>query len=120
MNKVILVVDSQEDSRLALSDRLKKDYEIIEAGDGEAGIQLAASCSPDLILMELWLPRLNGHEAARRMKADPALRHIPIIAVTSFAWSGDDRNALEAGCDDYLAKPFDPVALLAKIREHLS
>jgi two-component system, cell cycle response regulator DivK len=120
MTRVILLVDSEEDNRLVLRDRLKKDFEIIEAADGEEGIRLAESHSPDLILMELWLPRLNGHEAIRRIKADPALRHIPIIAVTSFAWSGDERKALDTGCDDYLTKPIEPAALLAKIREHLS
>jgi two-component system cell cycle response regulator DivK len=120
VNQVILVIDDHEDNRLALRDRLKRDYEVIEAANGEEGLRLAELHSPDLILMDLWLPVVDGYEATRRIKANPALRHIPIIAVTSYVLSGDDRKALEAGCDGYLAKPFDPDALLERIREHLS
>jgi two-component system cell cycle response regulator DivK len=94
-------------------------YEMIEAVTGEEGVTLAEMHHPDLILMDIQLPGLDGYEATRRIKANPALRQIPIIAVTSYALSGDDVKAQEAGCDGYVAKPFSPRALLAKIREYL-
>ena len=80
---------------------------------------LATSQHPDLILMDIQLPGMDGYEATRRIKADPVLHHIPIIAVTSYALSGDDAQAFAAGCDSYVAKPFSPRALLAKVREYL-
>ena len=80
---------------------------------------MAVAQHPDLILMDIQLPGIDGYEATRRIKADPALHHIPIIAVTSYALSGDDAQALAAGCDAYVAKPFSPRALLAKVREYL-
>ncbi|HEY7495378.1 MAG TPA: response regulator, partial [Candidatus Tectomicrobia bacterium] len=80
---------------------------------------LAEAQQPDLILMDIQLPIIDGYEAARRIKANPALHHIPIIAVTSYALSGDDVKAYAAGCNDYVAKPFSPRALLAKVREYL-
>ena len=86
---------------------------------GEEGVALAERERPELILMDIQLPGLDGYEATRRIKANPALRAIPIIAVTSYALSGDDQKALAAGCDAYVTKPFSPRALLAKIREHL-
>jgi two-component system cell cycle response regulator DivK len=86
---------------------------------GEEGIALAERERPDLILMDIQLPGLDGYEATRRIKANPALRAIPIVAVTSYALSGDDQKALAAGCDAYVTKPFSPRALLAKIRELL-
>ena len=92
-------------------------YEIIEALTGEDGVTAAASHVPDLILMDIQLPGLDGYEATRRIKANPALQHIPIIAVTSYALSGDDVKAFEAGCNGYVSKPFSPRALLARIRE---
>jgi two-component system cell cycle response regulator DivK len=92
---------------------------MIEAVTGEEGVALAAARRPDLILMDIQLPGLDGYEATRRIKGDPALRAIPVIAVTSYALSGDDRKAFEAGCDAYVTKPFSPRQLLATIREHL-
>ena len=93
--------------------------EIIEAVSGEEGVTLAGTHHPDLILMDIQLPGLDGYEATRRIKANPALGQIPIIAVTSYALSGDDVKAREAGCDAYVAKPFSPRQLLAKIRKFL-
>ena len=119
MSKKILVVDDQEDNRLILADRLAGTYEIVEAATGAEGVELAQSLRPDLILMDLWLPDLDGYEATRRIKSRPALNQIPIIAVTSYALGGDEAKALEAGCDGYLTKPFDPAVLEAVIREHL-
>ena len=92
---------------------------MIEAVTGEDGVAAAEKERPDLILMDIQLPGLDGYEATRRIKANPALRHIPIIVVTSYALSGDDVKAFEAGCDAYVTKPFGPRELLAKIREYL-
>ena len=118
MNKRILMVEDTEDNRQILRDLFAgTDYELIEAVDGAAGIAMAAIHKPDLILMDIQLPVLDGYEATRRIKADPALRHIPIIAVTSYALSGDESKARAAGCDAYIAKPFSPRLLLAKVRE---
>jgi two-component system cell cycle response regulator DivK len=120
MSKRILVVEDQEDNRRILRDLLTSaGYEVIEATTGEEGLTMAEGHHLDLILMDIQLPGLDGYEATRRIKAKPDLSHIPIIAVTSYALSGDDVKAVEAGCDDYVAKPFSPRALLAKVREYL-
>ena len=120
MSTRILVVEDQADNRRILRDLLSSvGYEILEAVTGDEGVTLTASQHPDLILMDIQLPGIDGYEATRRIKADPALRHIPIIAVTSYALSGDDAQALAAGCDAYVAKPFSPRALLAKVRAYL-
>jgi two-component system cell cycle response regulator DivK len=121
MSKRILVIEDQEDNRRIVRDLLTSvGYELIEAVTGEEGVAMAESQRPDLILMDIQLPGLDGYEATRRIKAKPDLRQIPIIAVTSYALSGDDVKAKQAGCDDYVTKPFSPRALLAKIREHLA
>ena len=120
MNRRILVVEDQEDNRRILCDLLKSvDCEVIEALTGEEGVALAESHRPALILMDLRLPVLDGYEATRRIKAAPALSRIPIIAVSSYALSGDDVQAFEAGCDAFISKPFSPRELLAKVREYL-
>ena len=120
MSKRILVVEDHEENRRIMRDLLTSaGYEMIEAVTGEEGVTLAERERPDLILMDIQLPGIDGYETTRRIKANPALRAIPIIAVTSYALSGDDVKAREAGCDGYVTKPFSPRALLAKIREHL-
>jgi two-component system, cell cycle response regulator DivK len=120
MSKRVLVVEDQEDNRRIVRDLLTSvGYDIIEAVTGEAGVTAAATHRPDLILMDIQLPGLDGYEATRRIKDNPALRHIPIIAVTSYALGGDNVKAFAAGCDAYVTKPFSPRALLAKIREYL-
>jgi len=120
MKKRILVVEDQEDNRQILRDLLANaGYDMIEAEDGEQAIKLAASHQPDLILMDIQLPLVDGYEATRRLKADPSLMNIPIIVVTSYALSGDEEKARQAGCDAYVAKPYSPRALLAKIREYV-
>ncbi len=120
MSKRILVIEDQEDNRRILRDLLTSaGYEMIEALTGEEGVVSAETHRPDLILMDIQLPGLDGYGATRRIKANPALRQIPIIAVTSYALSGDEVKAREAGCNDYVTKPFSPRALLAKIREYL-
>ena len=120
MTRRILVVEDQEDNRRIVRDLLTSaGYEMIEALDGEAAVRLAEAERPDLILMDIQLPVLDGHEATRRIKQNPELRAIPVIVVTSYALSGDEEKAHAAGCDAYVAKPFSPRALLAKIREYL-
>jgi two-component system, cell cycle response regulator DivK len=120
MTKRILVVEDQEDNRRIVRDLLASaGYEMIEALDGEAGVRLAETERPDLILMDVQLPLLDGHEATRRIKRNPELRAIPVIVVTSYALSGDDAKAMAAGCDAYVAKPFSPRQLLATIRKFL-
>jgi two-component system, cell cycle response regulator DivK len=116
----ILVIEGQEDNRRILRDLLTRaGYEMLEALTGEEGVVSAATHRPDLTLMDIQLPGLDGYEATRRIKANPALRPIPIIAVTSYALSGDEVKAREAGCDAYVTKPFSPRSLLAKIYEYL-
>jgi two-component system, cell cycle response regulator DivK len=119
--KRILMVEDTSDNRQLVRDLLESvgGYELLEAADGREGVAMAARHRPDLILMDIQLPVLDGYEAARQIKAHPALSDIPIIAVTSFALSGDEFRAREAGCDGYVAKPFSPRQLLAKIREFL-
>jgi two-component system cell cycle response regulator DivK len=121
MTKRILVVEDQEDNRQILRDLLSNvGYEMIEAEDGMQALEQAAKHRPDLILMDIQLPLMDGYEATRRIKANPDLKAIPIIVVTSYALSGDEEKARLAGCDAYVAKPYSPRALLAKIREYLS
>ena len=120
MGKRVLVIEDHEDNRRILHDLLTSaGYEPLEAVTGEEGVALAETHRPDLILMDIQLPGLDGYEATRRIKANPALRHIPVIAVTSYALSGDEVKAKAAGCDAYVTKPFSPRALLAKVREYL-
>lgn len=117
----ILLIEDNEMNRDMLSRRLeRRGFVVTIAFDGEAGISLAALCLPDLILMDMSLPVLDGWEASRRLKADPLTRAIPIIALTSHAMSGDRKKALEAGCDDYDTKPIDLTRLLGKIERSLA
>ncbi len=121
MTKRILVVEDQEDNRQIIRDMLStSDYQITEAENGEEALAAVTKQRPDLILIDIQMPILDGYEATRRIKADPALRCIPIIAITSYALSGDEQKAREAGCDDYVPKPYSPRQLLAKIRQYLS
>jgi len=120
MAQKILVVDDLEDNRRILRDLLSSaSFETLEAETGEGGVALAEEQRPNLILMDLRLPGLDGYEATRRIKANPALCRIPVIAVTSYGLTGEEDRAREAGCDGYVAKPFSLRALLATVREHL-
>ena len=120
MSKRVLVVEDQPDSRQIIRDMLAPaDYEITEAENGEEALAAIARQRPDLILMDVQMPIMDGYTATRRIKADAALRSIPIIAVTSYAVSGEEKKARAAGCDDYVPKPFSPRQLLAKIRDYL-
>ncbi len=121
MSKRILVVEDQPDNRQIIRDMLAPaDYEITEAEDGQQALEAIAKQRPDLILVDIQLPIIDGYTATRKIKADPLLRSIPIIAVTSYALSGEEKKARAAGCDDYVPKPFSPRQLLAKIRQYLS
>jgi two-component system cell cycle response regulator DivK len=120
MGKRILVIEDQPDNRQILWDLLTNaDFEVIEAEDGEAGLAAAAAYKPDLILMDIQLPGIDGYEVTRRLKADTLLHAIPIIAVTSYALAGEAETARAAGCDAYIPKPYSPRQLLAKVREYL-
>ena len=120
MTKRILVVEDTEDNRRILRDLLTfAGFELIEACDGASGVAMAREYRPDLVLMDLQLPVLDGFAATRQIRADPTLPRMPIIAVTSFAMPGDAERAIESGCNDYVAKPFSPRALLTKIKELL-
>jgi len=120
MSKRVLVIEDNAENRRILRFLLASgQFEMIEAVTGEDGVAAAEKERPDLILMDIQLPGVDGYEATRRIKANPALQHIPIIAVTSYALSGDDVKAFAAGCDAYVTKPFVPRDLLAKIREYL-
>jgi two-component system, cell cycle response regulator DivK len=120
MSKRILLIEDTEDNRQILRDLLgHAGFELIEAHDGGAGVAAALRERPDLILMDIQLPVLDGYEATRRIKADPTTAAIPIIAVTSYALSGDEAKATAAGCDAYIAKPYSPRALLALVRRFL-
>lgn len=115
MSKILLVEDN-EMNRDMLSRRLvRRGFEVVCALDGEEGVALAGSETPDLVLMDMSLPVLDGWEATRRLKADPATAGIPVIALTAHAMEGDEQKAREAGCDDYDVKPVELPRLLGKI-----
>ena len=118
--KSILYVEDNEANRKIVRQLLKNtSYALIEACDGEAGVAVALERRPDLILMDIQLPKISGLEATRRLRAEPNTANTPIIAITSFALSGDDQKAKEAGATAYLAKPYSPRDLLALIRKLL-
>jgi two-component system cell cycle response regulator DivK len=120
MSRRVLVIEDNEDNRRILRDLLTTvGYELAEALTGEDGLAQATADHPDLILMDLDLPGMDGYEATRRIRSSPALQAVPIIAVTSYALGGDDTKAFAAGCDAYVTKPFSPRALLARVREFL-
>ena len=117
--KRILVVEDQELNRDLLVQILEDAYAVVVSVDGADAVARAERERPDLILMDFGMPVMDGWEATRRIKADPVLRHIPIIAITSHAMVGDEDKARQVGCDDYMAKPIDEDELLAKIRHFI-
>ena len=120
MTKRILVIEDQEDLRGVLRDLFTNSgYTVIEAVDGAAGVASAKSDRPDIILMDIQMPIIDGYEATRQIKADPNLTSIPIVAVSSFAMKGDEEKARAAGCDEYVTKPYSPVQLLRLVRSYL-
>jgi two-component system cell cycle response regulator DivK len=117
----ILLIEDNELNRDMLSRRLeRRGYAVVMAVDGEEGVESARRARPDLILMDMSLPVLDGWEATRRLKADPGTRDIPIIGLSAHAMAGDRERALDAGCDDYDTKPVDLARLLDKISERLA
>ncbi len=120
MTQRILIVEDQDDNRMLLRDLLGvAGFEILEAVNGAEGVEAAKRELPDLILMDVEMPEMDGYEATRRIKDDRDTALIPVIVVTSYALSGDEEKARSAGCDDYVTKPFSPRALLATIRDRL-
>lgn len=117
--KKILVVEDVDFNRDLLVQLLEDNYEVIEAVNGQEGVELAERERPDLILMDLSLPVVDGWEATRQLKANDNSRSIPVIALTAHAMKGDEEKALAAGCDDYLVKPLDEDELIAKIQKYL-
>ena len=118
--KTILYVEDNEPNRMIVRDLLKRtSYNLIEAHDGEAGVAMALEHVPDLILMDIQLPKISGMEAMRRIRTNPATAQTPMVAITSFALSGDEQKAKEAGATAYLAKPYSPFDLLKLIRKLL-
>jgi two-component system cell cycle response regulator DivK len=116
--KTVLYVEDNEFNRKIVRQLLAKTtYQLREALDGEEGVASALATPPDLILMDIQLPKMSGLEATRQLRSDPRTAGVPIIVVTSFALSGDEQKATAAGATAYLAKPYSPRALLAKIRE---
>ena len=118
--KTILYVEDNEMNRKIVRDLLKRTtYKLVEAHDGEAGVAKALEIRPDLILMDIQLPKLSGLDATRKLRAEAATATTPIVTITSFALSGDDQKAKEAGATAYLAKPYSPFDLLNLIRKIL-
>jgi CheY-like chemotaxis protein len=117
--KTILIVDDTEWNRDLLVQLLEEEYNILQAVDGADGVKMTEENQPDLILMDLGMPVMDGWEATRKIKANDALKNIPIIAVTSHAMVGDEIDARKAGCDDYLPKPIDDELLIQKIKKFI-
>jgi CheY-like chemotaxis protein len=115
MTKILLVEDNEMNRDMLSRRLLKRGYDVVTAVDGREGVDMATSASPDVILLDLSLPVMDGWEAARHLKAEEATKSIPIIALTAHALAGDEEKALEAGCDDYDSKPVDFKRLLGKI-----
>jgi CheY-like chemotaxis protein len=121
MPKRILMVEDEPKNMKLLRDLLQKfGYETIEATDGEEGVELTRKMKPDLVLMDIMMPRLDGLEATRILKADISTKNIPVVALTAFAMSGDKERALEAGCDGYITKPVDVHGLLKTVEQFLA
>ena len=119
MVKTILIIEDEPRNMKLLRDLLQRfGYETIEATDGEQGVELAKARIPNLILMDIMMPKMDGYEATQIIKADTKTKHIPIIALTSYAMKGDRERALEVGCDGYIAKPVDIQEVLKAV-EHL-
>ena len=118
--KKILIVEDVEMNRDLLVQLLEDDYELVEAVDGKKGLEAAARERPDLILLDISLPEMDGWQVTHAIRSDEALKHIPIIAVTAHAMAGDEDKAYEQGCNAYLSKPIDEDELWAKVAEHIA
>ena len=121
MNKTVLVIEDNEQNLYLVRFMLEKHgFTIFEARDGRQGIRLASELHPDLILLDIQLPMLDGYAVAAELRKDPALRDTPIVAVTSFAMVGDREKVMAAGAIDYIEKPIDPITFVDQIRKHLA
>ncbi len=121
MEKVILIIDDDPKSLVLIRDLLKvSGYKTIEATDGKQGVELAKARKPDLILMDIQMPKMDGLEATRIIKADATTRNIPVLALTAYAMKGDEERILQAGCDGYITKPIDIQGLVKEVAEYLS
>lgn len=119
--KIILYVEDEEILRkLVRHSFMDRDYEIVEAEDGAEAVEKAEQLHPDIILMDLQLPKISGYDAIAAIKKNPELKDIPIIALTGFALEGEEEKAREAGCDNYITKPFDPMALVEIVDGYLA
>jgi two-component system cell cycle response regulator DivK len=119
MKKILVIEDTPDNRRIIRLVMERAGYVVVEAVNGAEGIEMARSERPDLILMDIQLPVIDGYEATRRLKADPELQAIPVIAVTSYALAGDEAKTREAGCNGYMAKPFSPKALLQLVQQFI-
>ena len=117
--KILVVEDDADNRRIAVKILAVAGYDVLEATDGAQALALARSEHPDLILMDLALPTVDGWEATRQLKADPATHTIPVIALTAFAMAGDEERSRAVGCDDYIAKPARPTAIREMVRKHI-
>ena len=117
--KILYIEDNEFNRKIVRQLVSHTPYQLVEAVDGESGVTVAQQELPDLILMDVQLPKMSGLDATRALKGDPRTRHIPIIVITSFALSGDREKAAEAGADSYLAKPYSPRELMALVRQYL-
>ncbi len=117
--RILLVEDNDQNSYLVTFLMQSRGWEVVRAHDGEAGLALAASCAPALILLDIQLPGMDGYTVARVLRSDPRLDPIPVVAVTSYAMAGDRERCLAAGCDGYIEKPIDPVTFAADVEKFL-
>lgn len=119
MKKILIVEDNEQSLYLARFILEKEGYEVIEARDGLEALDKTSGETPDLILMDMQLPKLDGYEATRRIKADKKLTRIPVIALTAYAMKGDREKTLEAGCSGYIEKPIDPTSFVEDLKKYL-
>jgi CheY-like chemotaxis protein len=120
MKKIQYIEDIEQNLYLVTFILEKHGYEVCSAMDGQSGIELAARIQPDLILLDIQLPRMDGYTVARQLRINPALAAIPIVAVTSYAMAGDRDKALDAGCSGYIEKPINPDTFMQQVEEHLA
>lgn len=117
--KILVIEDNEQNLYLVRFILEQNGYEVFAALDGQSGIEMAASLKPDLILLDIQLPLMDGYAVARNLRQDPALADTPIVAVTSYAMTGDREKTIEAGCDGYIEKPIDPDTFMAQVEQHL-
>ncbi|MBN2538488.1 MAG: response regulator [Deltaproteobacteria bacterium] len=118
--KILIIEDNEQNLYLTTFLLEKEDYEVVQARDGQQGLELAVSENPDLILLDIQLPVMDGYEVARRLKQAEETKAIPVVAVTSYAMAGDRETILAAGCEGYIEKPIDPDSFVERVRRFLS